>query len=151
MSNLSDHPDAFHSDPLVGVWSYRSFNNNPDLTVAFNDLEFGQGNIRVDPSPLDEFTGLIYGSGWQLELYGSASYGNPFTVDFQGKGIIGGAEWIYAYRGYYVPRWPNGVNQRPAMVGSIVRVIPHPGGSGGLHPAGVVASWYAVQQDPIAP
>jgi hypothetical protein len=45
-----------------------------------------------------------------------------------------------------VPAWPNGIDQRPAMVGSIVRTVPHPGGSGGVNPAGVVASWIAVYQ-----
>ena len=48
---------------------------------------------------------------------------------------------------YLVPEWPDGVKQETAMVGSIVRVIPHPSGSGGVAPAGVVASWYAVKTD----
>ena len=131
---------------LTGDWSYRSFNNNPDLSVSFNDLEFGQGTIRIDEAPMDTLTGRIFGPGWGLDLTGSIAWGNPYTVSFQGRGVVGGNEWIYSYLGYYVPRWPNGVNQVPAMVGSIVRVIPHPGSDGGIHPAGVVASWYAVRQ-----
>ena len=136
----------FSASVLTGQWSYRSFNNNPDLSVDPNDLLFGSGTIRIDPAPMDTFTGLIYGTGWQLNLNGSIAWGNPYTVNFLGSGVVGGSEWKYSYRGYYVPRWPNGVNQVPAMVGSIVRDIPHPGGDGGLHPAGVVASWYAVKQ-----
>jgi hypothetical protein len=31
------------------------------------------------------------------------------------------------------------------MVGSIVRVIPHPDGSGGTAPAGVVCTWFAIK------
>lgn len=147
MPHSSEPHRDFRRSVLLGTWTYRSLLNDPDLSLPFNDLKFGAGNIRVDPAPMDELTGLLYGDGWQLELSGAISYGNPFTVDFQGKGVIGGSEWIYAYRGYYVPRWPNGVHQRPAMVGSIVRVIPHPG-DGGVHPAGVVNSWYAVKQDP---
>jgi hypothetical protein len=75
------------------------------------------------------------------------------SVRFQGKGIVGGEEWIYDYEGWLVPAWPNGVQQATAMVGSIVRTIPHSGSApkgGGpppINPAGVVASWYAVRTD----
>jgi hypothetical protein len=132
---------------LVGTWTYRSFLNDPDLSTQFNDLEFGRGNIRVDASPMNEFSGLIYGPGWQLTLKGSANYGNPFSVRFQGTGVVGGEEWIYDYVGYLIRPWPNGVDQRMAMVGSIVRTIPHASGTGGVAPAGVVCSWIAVRQD----
>jgi hypothetical protein len=134
---------------LVGVWTYRSFLNDPDLSTQFNDLEFGRGNIRVDASPMNEFKGLIYGAGWQLALNGSTNYGNPFSVRFQGKGLVGGEEWIYDYVGYLIRPWPNGVDQRMAMVGSIVRTIPHASGTGGVAPAGVVCSWIAVRQDNV--
>ena len=133
---------------LMGTWTYRSFINDPDVSTAFNDLEFGRGNIRVDASPMNEFKGLIYGPGWQLQLKGSTNYGDPFSVRFQGTGVVGGEEWVYSYVGYLVLPWPNGVDQRPAMVGSIVRVIPHSSGSGGVSPAGFVASWIAVKDDP---
>lgn len=134
---------------LVGTWTYRSFLSNPDLDADFDSLEFGRGNIRIDAAPMQDFNGLIYGPGWELKLTGSIEYGSPFTVNFQGKGVVGGAEWIYDYRGYYVPRWPNGIDQRPAMVGSIVRAIPHPTGANGQStaPAGFVAQWIAVKQD----
>ncbi|KAF0812256.1 hypothetical protein IGB42_03246 [Andreprevotia sp. IGB-42] len=46
------------------------------------------------------------------------------------------------------PAWPNGINQRPALAGSIVRTIPHASGSGGVSPAGVVCTWFAVLDDP---
>lgn len=132
---------------LIGNWSYRSFNNNPDLSVEFNDLKFGSGTIRIDESPINEFKGLIYGPGWSLDLKGSVNYGSPFEVRFQGMGVVGGEEWIYNYVGYVTQPWVNGINQVPSITGSIVRVIPHSGGSGmTIHPAGVVASWYAVKQ-----
>jgi hypothetical protein len=68
------------------------------------------------------------------------------SVRFQGKGVVSGEEWIYDYEGWLVPAWPNGVQQVPAMVGSIVRTIPHSGSQPGtVNPAGVVASWYAVK------
>jgi hypothetical protein len=133
---------------LEGNWTYRSFLNNPDGNASFDSLEFGQGTIRIDPSPLNEFTGLIYGDGWALNLKGSATWGNPFEVRFQGTGVVGGEEWKYDYIGYAVKPWPNGIDQRMAIAGSIVRTVPHASGTGGIAPAGVVCSWVAVKQDP---
>ena len=133
---------------LLGDWTYRSFNNSPDESATFDSLEFGRGTIRVDASETNEFKGLIFGPGWSLNLKGSSNWGNPFEVRFQGDGTIAGAPWVYDYVGYVVRPWPNGLNQRMAMVGSIVRTIPHPDGAGGTAPAGVVASWIAVKQDP---
>ena len=141
---MSKEPDG---GVLAGTWTYRSFLNDPDLSAQFNDLEFGRANIRVDPSPMNEFKGLIYGDGFQLDLRGSTTYGNPFTVRFQGTGVVGGEQWVYDYVGYVVRPWPNGVKQRMAIVGSIVRTVPHASGSGGTSPAGVVCSFIAVRQD----
>ncbi|HSS78564.1 MAG TPA: hypothetical protein VLV54_17695 [Thermoanaerobaculia bacterium] len=130
---------------FVGKWTYRSWLNDVNLATQPNDLLFGSGTIDIVEAPSQILKGTIGGSGWQLNLHGSRSYGNPMTVRFQGKGLVSGAEWIYAYVGYLVPEWPDGVNQKTAMVGSIVRVIPHPSGNGGVSPAGVTASWYAVK------
>lgn len=143
--------DAANGVPpiLVGTWTYRSFLSNPDVNADFDTLEFGRGNIRIDPGAMQTFSGLIYGPGWELKLKGSIVYGNPFSIRFQGMGIVGGAQWIYDYQGYLIPDWPNGIDQRPALVGSIVRTIPHPTGPNGKStaPAGVVAQWIAVKQD----
>ena len=82
-------------------------------------------------------------------MAGALSYGNPYALTFQGKGIVGGAEWIYNYQGFLVANWVDGIEQRPALIGSIVRVIPHPTGPNNKStaPAGVVAQWIAVKQD----
>jgi hypothetical protein len=138
-------------NPFVGSWSYRSFNNDPDLSIAFNDLQFGLGTIVIKEAPMQLLQGTIGGDGWSLTLKGAREYGNPMHVRFQGTGIINGEQWVYDYDGYLVPAWPNGVQQVPAMVGSIVRTVPHSGsppkggGPAPVHPAGVVASWYAVR------
>ncbi|SMC27432.1 hypothetical protein SAMN02745857_02847 [Andreprevotia lacus DSM 23236] len=136
--------------PLTGTWTYRSLQNDPDVNTAFNDLEFGRGNIDIEAAPQGVFKGRIYGPGWELQLNGSISYGNPNTVRFQGRGVVGGEEWIYDYIGYLSPPWPNGIDQRPALAGSIVRTIPHASGAGGVSPAGVVCTWYAVLDKPAA-
>ena len=81
---------------------------------------------------------------WALELNGSINYGNPYDLRFQGRGIVKGEEWVYDYEGYVIRPWPNGVDQRPAFVGTVVRTVAH---SQGKSKAGVVASFIAVRQD----
>ena len=142
------------ANPFVGTWTYRSLLNDPALAgdpstdpTAWANLFFGYGTIVIkEGKQPEELTGTIGGEGWSLDLHGSMSSGNPGQVRFQGKGVVSGAEWIYDYIGWLVPVWPNSTNelQARAMVGSIVRTIPHPSGNGGVAPAGVVASWYAV-------
>jgi hypothetical protein len=69
----------------------------------------------------------------------------------QGKGLQNGEEWIYDYIGWLVPVWPNSdaTLQTDAIVGSVVRTIPHSGttdkGVKTVEPAGVVVSFYAVR------
>lgn len=129
-----------------GIWTYRSLLNNPDLSVNFNSLEFGRANLKIDLSEQGVLTGKIYDTGWELILKGSIQYGNPATLWFQGSGIVSGAPWVYDYLCYLTPTIPNGINQVPTIVGSVIRAIPHPDGNGGTSPAGVVCSFYAVLQ-----
>ncbi len=51
------------------------------------------------------------------------------------------AGWEYDYYGYLGFQWPNGVNQVPSLVGTVIRAKPH-----GNAPAGFVASFIAVKQ-----
>ncbi len=134
-------------NPFVGSWAYRSLLNDPDINTQFNDLEFGRGILVINEAAEQVLTGTIGGQGWSLNLHGSRAYGSPMQVRFQGKGLVSGEEWIYDYIGWLVPVWPNSTDtlQRPAIVGSIVRTIPHSSGSGGVAPAGVVASFYATR------
>lgn len=135
-------------NPFVGTWTYRSLLNDPDVNKAFNDLEFGRGTIVVEDAPMQILKGTIGGPGWSLALQGAREYGNPMHARFQGTGIVGGEQWIYDYDGYLVPQWPNGINQVPAIVGSVIRTIPHSGGQAGtVSPAGVVCSFYAVRSN----
>ncbi|MBL4661015.1 MAG: hypothetical protein JKY19_11720 [Alcanivoracaceae bacterium] len=132
-----------------GLWTYRSYKNdtatlNPDTPLG--DLLFGMGDIEIVDSAVNELHGRIFGSGWELNLNGYKTFGNPNEVRFQGRGIVGGHQWVYDYVAYLINDWPDGVDQVPALVGSIVRTIPHPNSSGGINPAGEVASWIAVKQ-----
>jgi hypothetical protein len=124
-----------------GAWSYRSFRNNPDLAVEFNQLRFGAGTLALAAGANGSVTGTIGGPGWSLAITGTATAGDPERIELEGRGVIEKEEWVYAYRGYVVPAWPNGIDQRDAIVGSVIRVVPHGG-----NPAGFVASFYAVRQ-----
>lgn len=130
--------------PFIGTWSYRSFHNNPDLSVPFNQLRFGTGALELAQPSFDTLTGSLGGTGWNLNPKGWVTYGTPTTIRFQGKGRIGGEEWVYDYMDFLSPNWPNGDGQRPAIVGTIVRTAAH---SNGQAKAGYVASWIAVRQD----
>lgn len=130
-------------NPFLGSWSYRSFLRDPDLSVEFNDLRFGAGNLVFSEAPFGVVEGALGGEGWSLALSGRCSFGSPNEIVFQGKGLIGGDEWVYDYHGFLAPQWPNGIDERPSIVGSIVRTVPH---SNGQSKAGLVASWIAVKQ-----
>ncbi len=135
--------DTEMAQSFVGNWTYRSLINNPDLSVEFNDLRFGMGTLNLTEPSGGKIGGTLGGPGWSLDLDGMATEGKPVTVRFQGRGEIGGETWVYDYRGYLVPEWTNGVSQVDAIVGSIIRTVPH---SNGQATAGFVASWYAVRQ-----
>lgn len=137
------------TNPFTGTWTYRSLLNDPDVNTDFGKLEFGRGTLVITETDPVTLGGTIGGPGWSLNLHGSFTFGTPMQVRFQGKGIVGGAEWIYDYIGWLVPVWPNSTPQQQtaAIVGSVVRTIPHPTGTDGkaIAPAGVVASFYAVR------
>jgi len=132
---------------FVGKWTYRSLLNNPDVNVEFDKLEFGRGTLEIDTAGPAGLSGKIGGPGWSLSLHGCAGDGSPAQVRFQGKGAVSGEPWVYDYIGWLVPVWPNSTQeqQRLAIVGSVVRTIPHSNGNGGTSPAGEVASFYAVR------
>lgn len=133
---------------VVGKWSYRSFVSDPNLSTTPNNLLFGSGTMELSVTAPDDLSGKLGGPGWELTLTGKVTSGTPTSIRFTGKGTISGEEWVYDYLGYAVPAWPNGVDQRPAIVGTIVRTKAH---SGGAAPAGVVAQWIAVKQDVASP
>jgi hypothetical protein len=130
---------------FFGTWTYRSLLSNPDINVDFDKLEFARATLVLDDAPVGVLRGrLSFGDDF-LTLRGNLTYGNPFTARFQGKGGTEGTKgWVYDYLAFLVPSWPDGVDQRPALVGSVIRTVPH---SDGKAKAGVVASFVAVRHD----
>ena len=110
-------------NPFVGTWTYRSLLNDPDINQDFDKLEFGRGTLDIEEAAPAVLKGTIGGPGWSLSLHGSFGFGSPMQVRFQGKGLVGGEQWVYDYIGWLVPAWPNSdaTLQRAAIVGSVVR------------------------------
>jgi hypothetical protein len=135
----------------AGKWTYRSFVNTPELVGndpnKALDLIFGEGVFTFEISPDAALKGTLdMGGGFVLDLQGTArppAQDALLTVDIVGNGRpdTPTAGWEYDYRANLAYKWPNGVNQTPALVGTVIRAKPHDGS-----PAGVVASFIAVKQ-----
>jgi len=137
---------------LTGKWTYRSFLNDPtEVTSDPNKaaekllaLLFAEAVFTFEIPTPTTLKGAIDWPGGGLNLLGTVrdEDGAP-VVAITGKGRprTDTAHWEYDYHGQLAYHWPNGVNQRPAIVGNVIRTKPHNGA-----PAGVVASFIAVKQ-----
>ena len=141
-------PDPFcpPSHPVCGAWSYRSFVDNPDLEKDFNDLELGRGELTIEHFAPGIFVGrLSFGETYQFRLRGVVDMTPPCSIRFTGLGDTGDSKGqVYDYVGFFVPTWSNGVDQRPALVGSTVRTVAH---NGGRAKAGMVGTFVALKRD----
>jgi hypothetical protein len=156
---------------LPGKWTDRSYLNRADVVVnddpepavrniaamfgqgstANNaakalSLIFGEGVVTFDPPSGNTVTGTFdMGGGYVLDLKGTmqTSSSGDISVELFGVGRTGTptANWEYDYRANMTPKWPNGVNQIPTLVGTVIRAKPHDGGA-----AGVVASFIAIKR-----
>jgi hypothetical protein len=156
---------------LAGKWTYRSYLNRADVIVnddpepavrnlaaifgqgstANNaakalSLIFGEGVMTFDPPSGNAISGNFdMGSGYVLDLKGTTQTlsSGDMTVELVGTGRAGTptANWEYDYRAFMTPKWPNGVNQVAALVGTVIRAKPHDGS-----PAGFVASFIAIKR-----
>jgi hypothetical protein len=143
------------NDFLTGTWIYRSFRNDPNKVKDLNTLLVGEAEVtfeayaeagqvrgqmafRSDPPDKNDA---------RLELFGSVQNGNPFSIHILDTGVPGteAEGWLYEQVGYYIPAWPSGIDQRPAIVGMVTRRVPH--GDPKVHPAGFVGSFIAVKRD----
>lgn len=149
-----------NASPFAGDWIYRSFLNIDTYPVETGDdaqtlknfqaLLFGEGRMRLEVDERGYFvkSGLDFGPDYTMRIEGVATGAGttpcqeaPATARWKAFGDGSGtAGWVYEYVGFYAPEWPNGVNQAPAIVGSVIRVVPH-----GSSPAGTVASFVAVR------
>jgi len=138
------------SNPFAGTWTYRSFLNNPAQVgndpAKLEALLFAEATWTVKDAPETVFDGeLSFGPGNVMDLKGvvtPAHEGVTAHAHIVGKGRTGTSteHLFYDYDGSLTEQWPNGVNQVPAITGSVIRVRPHDGS-----PAGLVASFIAVK------
>ncbi|WP_236840789.1 hypothetical protein [Bradyrhizobium sp. CCGE-LA001] len=148
------HSEENPASSLAGKWTYRSFHNNPtpvadDPNTAAEKalaLIFAEAVFTFEIPTSTTLKGAIDWPGGGLDLQGTVKQ-DPVTgapmVEIVGLGRpgTGTANWEYDYRGQLNYRWPAGVNQVPALVGSVIRAKPHDGA-----PAGYVASFIAVKR-----
>ena len=136
---------------LNGEWTYRSFINNPeevgdDPNKALA-LIFGEGQLTLTFTTSHLLSGVLdFGQGAAMDLYGDFFAGSGISPDLliiTGTGRAGTTtdKWVYQYKGYVVPSWAEGVNQVPAILGTVIRTIPHGSGT-----AGVVASFMMLKR-----
>jgi hypothetical protein len=94
----------------------------------------------------DALTGnLDMGGGYVLDFKGTTQTApsGDISIFVIGTGRAGTKteNWEYDYKATTTPKWPNGVNQVPTLVGTVIRAKPHNGA-----PAGVVASFIAIKR-----
>jgi hypothetical protein len=134
----------------TGQWTYRSYLDSTDLVTDADSalaMIFGQGIFTFQTPSSTTLKGTFdMGGGLVLDLEGTiqqAGKDSPLTLQINGYGRPGtGTDgWEYDYYGFLAHSWPNGVNQVPVLVGTVIRAKPHNGGA-----AGVTASFIAVKR-----
>jgi hypothetical protein len=136
---------------IEGKWTYRSYLNNPELVgddpQKALSLIFGEGVFDFQAWSDRIFRGTLdLGGGYLLDLSGfvlDAGEETPvYAIVGLGREGTPTAGWRYDYRCTGGYQWPDGADQVPSLVGTVVRVNQH----GPHSPAGVVASFVAVRQ-----
>lgn len=137
---------------LTGVWTYRSFVNNPAPVDTAEDalaLIFGEGELTIAAASPDAgfHATLSFGGDAVMDLVGevaAADGPHPLAANVRGRGRQGSpiADFAYDYVFYAVPAWPDGVNQRAALVGTVIRAADH-----GNAKKGVTASTITLRRD----
>jgi hypothetical protein len=134
---------------LSGHWTYRSYRNLTKLVGADPQaaltLILGEGVFELSQSGDGRVEGALgMETGDALRITGSVeSAGNRTGFTLIGTGLDGTATagWRYDYHGVVGYTWPDGVDQVPSLLGTVIRVKAH----GPNAPAGYTASFIAVR------
>jgi hypothetical protein len=108
-------------------------------------LIFGEGRFQLDVTSGNAVSGLFdMGNGYVLDVLGEvrpSANGSPYQLFMSGAGRSGTPTegWLYEYLAYPGPTWPQGQDQVPSILGTVLRTLPHNG-----EPAGVTASFVLV-------
>lgn len=135
---------------LAGRWTYRSYFNDPTMVGDDADkalaLIFAEAVFTFEIPTSSTLKGTIEWSSGGLDLRGTIEpngKGGAPLLEIVGTGRPGTstAGWEYDYQAELAYQWPTGVNQVPALLGTVMRAKAHDGGA-----AGLVASFIAVKQ-----
>jgi len=140
-------------NPYLGTWTYRSFQNDPDIATDFDKLEIRRAVLVIDQDECGALVGTIGApgnvAGAELTLHGGFGFGAGEPCRFRASGTAEGIPMVLDFYAVCAPIWPNSTpaQQRPALIGSVTRVISHATATPGVvAPAGFVGSFYAVKQ-----
>jgi hypothetical protein len=142
---------------LVGYYTYRSFIDIPlpvddfnkirseeselFLIVLANGTVSGTLSFPADPgAPQKEFmdiTGVV------------KNWSSPLTIEFTGKGRPNTEifDYVYEYSSSVAHSWEKGINQRLALIGTVLRAQDHHGSANQVAKAGETASFVSVKRD----
>jgi hypothetical protein len=116
---------------IPGKYTYRSFLNNPTypyLTAppTADGLILQEADLRLEAPTSTTLRGTISWPGRSLDIQGRVGTIEGFPSSFWITGTGGG--WERRYQGFLTRHWAEGLNQVLALVGSVINVLPPPGG-----------------------
>lgn len=135
--------NSSRSDFLNGTWTYRSYHSDPNLDATPQSLLYGVWELDLKVDSFNQVSGTMSMGGWSMNLNGEFASGDPGKLKLNIAGKVAGEQRQYLAEGYISPNWNEGVGQRPAFVGSIVRQSDNRAKKNN----GYVAQWIAVKQD----
>lgn len=113
---------------FIGNWTYRSLHNIPNEVEDFNDLRLWQAELTLEEDGPNLIKGKISSGDYILNIHGAVDISeNISIITFRAVGIENTitAGWVYDYSGFIYKDWPDGDQQRPAIVGTVLRKVPH--------------------------
>ena len=115
-------------NPFIGSWTYRSFFNVKENIEDFNEIKLWQAEINLEEDGPNLVKGKIESGGYVLNIHGAVSTLNGQSVINMravGEENTKSAGWVYDYSGSLTLDWKTGDQQRPAIVGTVIRTMPH--------------------------
>ncbi len=143
------------TDKLSGRWTYRSFRNIPDPVGDFNQIRFAESDIVLNVGADGRVSGIMsFPSGAAeadkgfMDLTGSIIGQEPLRLQFRGRGRAATRwqDYEYSYDGTLAPAMAGARDQRPVLVGTVMRVRERAGGNEAAE-AGVTGTFAAVKRD----
>ena len=133
-------------NPFLGKWVYRSLFNTVPPVQKLDDLLLWEATLTIVGDGPDLITGSLSAGGYTLNLQGAVDHSQiEPRIRMRATGVKGTPTdgWIYDYSGSLSYHWPEGDQQRPAIVGTVIRTVPH----APSRPAGASYSFVAVSQE----